>query len=148
MSLKLEDRPCKACKQFKPMLDGSSICRKKLMGVVPDMLVTFKVEDGTCFESLFQDGPYPDELNRYLVEGSRQAATEMHWIGARSQSEAEQIASKCGLSRSEWRRAHGGKPSHLLDGINVSDRKYLLGEFTTGEWLVLTAHLPGVTGNG
>ncbi|GIO36892.1 hypothetical protein J41TS12_17530 [Paenibacillus antibioticophila] len=68
---------------------------------------------------------------------------EKYYIGARSQQEAERIALEHGLDRNQWRRAHGGPPhSHLRDGIRVSDRKYLIGEFTSGEWLVLTAHLP------
>lgn len=71
--------------------------------------------------------------------------SEIYWIGAKSQSDAEQIASEHGLKRPQWRRAHGGRPNHLKDGINVSNRNYLLGEFTSGEWLVLTAHLPDNT---
>ena len=68
MGLLQETRPCKHCKHFSAKLDDISICRKKLMGVLPDMKVNYKAEDGTCFETLFQDGPYPDELTRYLVE--------------------------------------------------------------------------------
>lgn len=66
----------------------------------------------------------------------------LHWIGARSQAEAERIAAEHGLSSHHWRRAHSGRPSHLLDGIRVADRSYLLGDFTPEEWFVLTAHLP------
>lgn len=68
---------------------------------------------------------------------------EKYYIGARSQQEAERIALEHGLNRNQWRCAHGGVPhSNLRDGIRVSDRKYLIGEFTSREWFVLTAHLP------
>lgn len=63
-------------------------------------------------------------------------------IGASSLKKAEQIALKHGLNKTQWRRAHGGMPSRLLDGIRVSDRKFLIGDFSAQEWWVLTAHLP------
>lgn len=48
--LALETRPCSECLHFKSMLGGFPICKKKHMGVTSDMLITYKVEDGTCFE--------------------------------------------------------------------------------------------------
>jgi hypothetical protein len=48
--LATETRPCSECKNFRSMLDGFSICNKKLMGVTTNMLVTYKVEEGSCFE--------------------------------------------------------------------------------------------------
>jgi hypothetical protein len=47
--LTLETRPCHTCKNYK-RLPGGSICQKKLMAVVPDMLVSFYPSKGTCFE--------------------------------------------------------------------------------------------------
>lgn len=50
MSLILETRPCRECKCSKRVSYGYMICTKKLMGVLPNMLVTFDVTKGTCFE--------------------------------------------------------------------------------------------------
>lgn len=47
-----ETRECGNCKHFK--LDvGANVmgtCSKKLMGVLSDMFINYKQEDGTCFE--------------------------------------------------------------------------------------------------
>lgn len=51
--LEIETRPCSKCLHYKSMPSGFPICKKKLMGVTPSMLVTFKVEEGTCFELAF-----------------------------------------------------------------------------------------------
>lgn len=48
--LTTETRPCSECKNFRPHLGGFPTCRKKLMGVTANMLVTYKVAEGTCFE--------------------------------------------------------------------------------------------------
>lgn len=47
--LEVETRPCKNCLNYRKLVDGS-VCRKMLMGVTPNMLVTYWVEKGTCFE--------------------------------------------------------------------------------------------------
>lgn len=50
--LKVFDRPCKECKHFKTLFDGS-ICSRHLMRVTPDMNVCYTCnDDGTddlCF---------------------------------------------------------------------------------------------------
>lgn len=48
--LAVETRLCGKCKYHKRLFDGS-ICTKFHMSVVPDMFVTYKIFDGTCFES-------------------------------------------------------------------------------------------------
>ncbi len=50
----LETRPCSGCQHYKRLIDGS-ICRKHLMGVLPDMLVTYAEQDGTCWEPAAPD---------------------------------------------------------------------------------------------
>lgn len=45
-----ETRPCSECEQYMRPLMGFPICKKKLMGVTADLLVMYKVEEGTCFE--------------------------------------------------------------------------------------------------
>lgn len=45
----VDPRECGACKAFRRLWDGS-ICTKHLMGVVPDMHVNYRVEDGSCWE--------------------------------------------------------------------------------------------------
>lgn len=58
-------------------------------------------------------------------------------IGAQTLERAEQIAEQAGLKRSEWTRAHCGKPARLKDGLWVDDPKLLLGEFTDEErWAI------------
>ena len=47
--LEEETRKCSNCKHYKKLHDGS-ICTKKLMSLIPDMFVTYKVDEGTCFE--------------------------------------------------------------------------------------------------
>lgn len=59
-------------------------------------------------------------------------------IGAKTLEQAEQIAEQAGLKRSEWTRAHCGKPAHLKDGLWVEDPELLLGEFTDAERFYLT----------
>jgi hypothetical protein len=45
-----ETRPCSECAHFKRPAMGLPICKKKLMSVIPSMLVTYEVEEGTCFD--------------------------------------------------------------------------------------------------
>lgn len=47
----VDDRQCADCKHSKEQL-GSVImtCSKKLMGVLPDMNVTYKVAEGSCWK--------------------------------------------------------------------------------------------------
>ncbi len=51
-ALEVEKRPCNECKHSKEQ-SGSVIliCSKKLMGVLPDMKVTYKIDTGTCWEA-------------------------------------------------------------------------------------------------
>lgn len=44
----VEERVCSECEHHKRLL-GGSICAKHLMCVVPDMHVTFKLSEGTCW---------------------------------------------------------------------------------------------------
>ncbi len=44
----VDTRPCSGCAHFCSGLNGS-VCRRHLMRVVPDMLVTFKLSEGTCW---------------------------------------------------------------------------------------------------
>ena len=44
----LEDRECKDCKHYFKNITGAG-CVKHLMRVVPDMHVTYKIKEGTCF---------------------------------------------------------------------------------------------------
>jgi hypothetical protein len=46
----LETRPCKDCGQFIPKPYDIPICKKMLMGVTSDMLVSYRKDKGTCFE--------------------------------------------------------------------------------------------------
>ena len=48
---RVETRECQGCKHFVSfgMMSGS-ICRSKLMAVTPDMHVTYRVVDGSCWE--------------------------------------------------------------------------------------------------
>jgi hypothetical protein len=46
----VDDRQCKDCKNFRTDMLGS-FCSKLLMSVIPSMNVTFKIEDGTCFDN-------------------------------------------------------------------------------------------------
>lgn len=48
--LVLEERNCADCKNFTNHLTGFPTCKKKLMGVVATMRVTYKASEGTCFE--------------------------------------------------------------------------------------------------
>jgi len=42
---------CQYCKHFKKLkIDNHTMCTKLLMAVLPDMHVTFKIVNGTCFE--------------------------------------------------------------------------------------------------
>ncbi|WP_079908253.1 hypothetical protein [Paenibacillus sp. 32352] len=74
-------------------------------------------------------------------DGGAEMRSYCYIIGAHSQRKAESIAVSNGLLRHQWIRAHGGMPSHLLDGIRVESREQLLGEFTKEELWLLTAHL-------
>lgn len=44
-----ETRPCKDCR-FMSIKSGQPICTKKWMGVLADMRVTFKANEGSCFQ--------------------------------------------------------------------------------------------------
>lgn len=46
----LESRPCKECRQFIPKPYDIPICRKMLMSVAGNMLVSYREDKGTCFE--------------------------------------------------------------------------------------------------
>jgi hypothetical protein len=46
----VETRPCSGCQHYRKAVLGS-ICVRHLMTVVPDMLVTFEIEKGSCWES-------------------------------------------------------------------------------------------------
>lgn len=46
----LNPEPCSECTQYRRRWYGS-ICKKKMMGVVPSMRATYRIEDGTCFEA-------------------------------------------------------------------------------------------------
>jgi hypothetical protein len=43
----VETRPCNGCHHYFYSMGGG--CRKHLMAVTPDMLVTFKISEGTCW---------------------------------------------------------------------------------------------------
>lgn len=44
----VDSRECKDCAHFKTVLAGS-ICKKYLMGVTPNMNVTFRITEGSCW---------------------------------------------------------------------------------------------------
>lgn len=46
----VDDRQCKDCRHSQKLLDGT-ICNKHLMRVAPDMNVTFRIVDGSCWEA-------------------------------------------------------------------------------------------------
>lgn len=46
----VDTRPCSGCAHFSVVV-GGSVCRRHLMRVVPDMLVTFKLSEGSCWTS-------------------------------------------------------------------------------------------------
>ena len=46
----VDERPCKDC-AHSSKLWGGTICNKHLMSVTPDMHVTFKIADGTCWKA-------------------------------------------------------------------------------------------------
>ena len=45
----VDPRPCSGCSHYQRLLVGGSICNKHLMRVTPDMNVTFKITEGTCW---------------------------------------------------------------------------------------------------
>lgn len=47
----VETRQCAGCKHTKRLLDGW-MCSKHYMIIVPSLHVTYKIEDGTCFEGV------------------------------------------------------------------------------------------------
>jgi len=47
----VETRPCSGCRHYRKPF-GGSICVRHLMVVTPSMLVTFGVDDGTCWEAV------------------------------------------------------------------------------------------------
>jgi hypothetical protein len=46
----VDDRECRDCKHYSRLPTGS-VCSKHLMVVTPDMHVTFKIAEGTCWEA-------------------------------------------------------------------------------------------------
>lgn len=46
----VEEHTCSECLQFEAITGNIPICKKKLMSVAPEMHVTYKDEEGTCFE--------------------------------------------------------------------------------------------------
>jgi len=48
--LEVETRTCEGCEHCKAVFAGS-VCKKHLMAVSPDMLVTFKIANGTCWQA-------------------------------------------------------------------------------------------------
>lgn len=48
--LEVETRTCSDCNNYERPITGFPICKKKLMGVTANMLVTYKSVEGTCFE--------------------------------------------------------------------------------------------------
>jgi hypothetical protein len=44
----VDDRECRGCEQAKQLFDGW-ICRRHLMAITPDMHVTFRLVDGSCW---------------------------------------------------------------------------------------------------
>jgi len=48
--LAVDDRECQDC-NFAKKLIGGWICNKHLMAISPDMHVTFKISEGTCWTS-------------------------------------------------------------------------------------------------
>ena len=47
----VDERKCQDCTHSQKLRDGT-ICNKHLMSVTPDMNVTFKIADGTCWEAV------------------------------------------------------------------------------------------------
>jgi hypothetical protein len=45
-----EDHTCSECLQFQVVTGEIPICKKKLMAVISEMHVTYKIDEGTCFE--------------------------------------------------------------------------------------------------
>ena len=45
----VDERQCQDCAHSSKLWDGT-ICKKHLMRVSPDMNVTFKIADGTCWQ--------------------------------------------------------------------------------------------------
>jgi hypothetical protein len=48
--LGVDERECQNCTYAEKLLVGGWICNKKLMSILPDMHVTFKISEGSCFE--------------------------------------------------------------------------------------------------
>jgi len=48
--LATETRQCKNCMFSKQLIDGW-ICKKHLMAITPDMRVTYKVSEGSCWQA-------------------------------------------------------------------------------------------------
>lgn len=51
----VETRECQFCTHYFNSV-GYKGCKKHLMAVTPTMLVTFKVEQGTCFRNKLEQG--------------------------------------------------------------------------------------------
>jgi hypothetical protein len=49
--LDVDERQCQDCTHSRKLLVGGTICNKHMMRVVPDMNVTFKVAEGSCWEA-------------------------------------------------------------------------------------------------
>lgn len=46
----VDDRPCKDCLHHRRLYSGS-ICTLHLMAVTPEMRVTFKIQEGSCWRA-------------------------------------------------------------------------------------------------
>lgn len=44
----VDERECKDCEHYRPLI-GGPVCNKHLMRVSPDMHVTFKLAQGSCW---------------------------------------------------------------------------------------------------
>ena len=47
----VDDRECKDCIHFFKLLNYTG-CKRHLMAVIPEMHVTYKIEEGTCWEGI------------------------------------------------------------------------------------------------
>ncbi len=44
----VDERQCKDCADYRQVI-GGSVCLKHLMGVTPDMHVTYLIDEGSCW---------------------------------------------------------------------------------------------------
>lgn len=59
----VDERQCKDCAHSSKLWDGT-ICNKHLMRVTPDMNVTFKIADGSCWTPAPDQKETPDLADR------------------------------------------------------------------------------------